>query len=200
MERIPIKTDPKGFDLAVKRIQERLAILPWLDHIFGICETLTDIKDGKRFTSANLYIGNNHYERIEPCVELGNFAYFVLRDPQTISTRDKRLVRSPFSLIVWYNLYNVSLPTDERNTEAIKAQIMSVLNTFRGGSLTISRIYEKPQNIFSDYSYDHTTNQCLMSPYAGLRIDGEIVAKVDCYLDALPKGDYNIDYDDDYDI
>lgn len=181
MERIPTKTNPKGFDRTIAILQESLGELPWLDHIFGLCETLTDIKDGKRFTSANLYVGNNHYEQIMPCEELGNFAFFVLRDPQTIAPRNKTLISSPFSLIVWFNATKVSLPTDERDLEAIKGQIMGILNRNHSNLFTITKIYEKPQSIFSDYSYDHTTNQCLMSPFAGFRFDGEIVATIPCY-------------------
>ena len=46
MDRIPQKTNPKMFDLAVLPIQRALAAnLPWLDHAIGICEQLTDIKN-----------------------------------------------------------------------------------------------------------------------------------------------------------
>lgn len=177
MDRIPIKTNPKMFDASVAKIQNALADnLPWLDHSIGICEFLTDVKDGKKFNSANLYLGEGKYEQIMPCNELGNFSFFILRDPQEIVNR--MLVRSPFSLIVWYDMRKVGLATDERNREAIKEQILNVLRGDR--NLEITRIYERPQNIFGDFSYDYTNNQFLMSPYAGLRIDGTLTTKVEC--------------------
>lgn len=181
MDRIPHKSDPRLFDKEVLKIQNALAdAFAWLDHSIGICETLTDVKEGKRFTSANLYKGGGEYEQIMPCRELGNFSFFVLRDPQEV--RSGSLVKSPFSLIVWYDTRKVSLAHDERNTEQIKGQILGVLSGLHlNPAIEITKVYEKPQNVFADYSYDYTSNQFLMSPYAGLRIDGVMYAKIPCF-------------------
>lgn len=181
MERIVRKTNPQLFDAEVLKIQEALASkLTWLNHAIGICETLVSYRDGQRFQSANLYRGKGQYELIQPCVELGNFCFFSLRDPQEITSRDKNLIKTPFSLILWYDTRKVSLPLDERNTEQIKGQILGVLNALHSPTMEITRIYEKPQNVFAEYSYDHTTNQCLMSPYAGMRIDGVLYTRIPC--------------------
>lgn len=181
MDRVVTKTNPKLFDKEVLKIQNALAdAFPWLNYAFGICETLTDIKDGRKFNSANLYIGRGQYMQVMPCEELGNFAFFTLRDPQEFMARDRNLIKSPFSLIIWYDTRKVSLPTDERNTEEIKAQILGVLSELRFPSVSLTRIYEKPQNVFADYSYDYTNNQFMMSPYAGLRIDGVMEVRIPC--------------------
>lgn len=87
MDRIPIKTNPKLFDKAVLPMQKVLADILWLDYSFGICESLVDVVDGKKYTSANLYLGDGKYERIEPCEELGNFSFFYLKDPQSFGAR-----------------------------------------------------------------------------------------------------------------
>lgn len=89
MDRIPQKTNPKMFDLAVLPIQKALAAnLPWLDHAIGICEQLTDIKNKKPFNFAALYLSNEQYEQIMPCEELGNFSFFYLRDPQVTMPKE----------------------------------------------------------------------------------------------------------------
>lgn len=201
MDRIHKKTNPKLFDKEVLKIQEALAdAFPWLDYSLGICETLTEVQNGRKQTSANLYLGMGQYERIQPCEELGNFSFFTLRDPQEISQRNKNLIKSPFSLIIWYDTRKVSLPTDERNTEAIKAQILFVLHNLHSPRFTITRIYEKPQNVFADYSYDHTQNQYLMSPFAGLRIDGVIDASIPCMPGRLTRiGSFNNEFNFDFD-
>lgn len=200
MDRVPHKTNPKLFDKEVLKIQNALADnLEWLDFSFGICETLTDVKDGKKFTSANLYLGNEHYEQIMPCEELGNFSFFVLRDPQEM-IKNNMVIKSPFSLIVWYDMRKVSLATDERNREAIKAQILGILHNIHSPFFTIGRIYENPKNVFADYSYDYTNNQFLMSPFAGLRIDGTMEARVDCFPNRLDfNGSYNSGYENSFD-
>lgn len=201
MDRIPHKTNPKLFDKEVLKIQEALAnAFPWLDYALGICEALTEVQNGRKQTSANLYIGRGQYEKIQPCEELGNFSFFTLRDPQELSQRNKNLVKSPFSLIIWYDTRKVSLPTDERNTEAIKAQILGVLHNLHSPYFTITRIYEKPQNVFADYSYDHTQNQYLMSPFAGLRIDGIMETFVPCMPSRLRIRDFNNDFSNDFAI
>lgn len=182
MDRVQTKTNPKMFDKAVLPIQQALAdAFSWLDYSLGIVESLTEIREGKKFTSANIYIGEGQYERIEPCHELGNFSFFVLRDPQTFGAKNKMLVKGPFSLIIWYNLTEVSPEYDERNREQIKGQILGLLDSLHLSGFEITKIYEKPEAIFNDFSYVHTDNQFLMHPFTGLRIDGVITAKYDCY-------------------
>lgn len=201
MDRIVTKTNPKMFDRAVLPIQNALAsAFPWLDHSIGICETLIDKKDKKPFKSANLYIGNGQYEQIMPCEELGNFSFFYLRDPQTFGAKDKNLVKSPFSLVIWYNLTEVSPEYDERNTEQIKGQIMGALNALRLPYLQIQKIWEKPTNVFADFSYDPTSNQFLMHPFTGLRIDGELMARMDCPQTVRTGDSFSTSFDNAYDI
>lgn len=202
MDRIPQKSNPHLFDREVLKIQKVLAdAFSWLDHSIGICETLIEVKDGKRFVSANLYKGNGHYEQIMPCDELGNFSFFTLRDPQEV-VKNNMIVKSPFSLIVWYDTRKVSFPCDERDTEQIKGQILGVLHGMHAyPALEITRVYENPKNVFADYSYDSVCNQFLMSPYAGLRIDGVIYASIPCYVpDVHEFGSLNSSYNPSFDL
>lgn len=183
MERVPIIDNPKLFDAVVADIQKGLADnVGWLDHVFGLAERLTRFIDGKKYNTANIFLGNEGYEQIEPCKELGNFCFFYLRDPQEVSRKDKDVVLSPFSAIFWYNMVDLSFEPLTRNREAVKAQILRVFNEVRpmNGRITVGRVYERPENVFSDFSYNHTDNQCLMSPYAGFRIDGYLQAEIPC--------------------
>ena len=57
MAKVYKKTNPKLFDKAVSGIQDALASgLPWLDRVYGICESVVEMKNGKKFISANHYI------------------------------------------------------------------------------------------------------------------------------------------------
>lgn len=194
MDRIPKKTNPYLFDALVANIQDALAErFPWLDHSFGIAEMLTEMKDGVRFTSANLYLGNDQYEMLMPCEEIGNFSLFVLKDPQVINDK---VISAPFSFIIWYKVDEVSSSPDERNREAIKAQILAFFKDVRtkDGRVVMNRVYERPQNVFVDFTYDFVKNQFLMSPFAGLRIDGEMSVNIPC----IKGGDFNKDYNNDF--
>ena len=54
--KVYIKEDSRLFDASVAQIQLQLAQnIGWLDNIFGLTERLTERKDGKTFTSANIY-------------------------------------------------------------------------------------------------------------------------------------------------
>lgn len=184
MERIPIISNPKMFDAAVAEIQKHLGNnIQWLNHIFGIVEPITRYINGKKVTVATVFAGDEQYVQIEPCVELGDFCYFVLKDPQSIDTKDKERIKSPFCAVFWYDMRKVSSEPNYRNREAVKAQILGVLNSLHltGGKVEFTKVYETPSKIFQEFDYDHTQNQCLMSPYAGIRIEGEITTTIPCY-------------------
>lgn len=181
MVKIYEKTNPKLFDKAILGFQYALANgLTWLDRVYGICETLVSMRNGKKFVSANYYVGKGQYEQVMPCDEIGNFAFFSLKDPQETLVKDRNIIRSPFSLILWFDMRKVSQPIDERNTEAIKDQILGIIDNLHNPCITITRVYDKWQNVFGDFSYEVVANQYLMSPYSGLRIDGYIEARVSC--------------------
>ena len=184
MERIPIISDPVLFDKAVADMQLELGEkIPWLDHIFGICERVTRAIDGASYNTANVYTGNDNYEQIEPSFDLGNFCFFYLRDPQTFDSVNASRMGTPISVIFWYDMRQVSNSPSERNREAVKAQILSVLKEAHlpNGTFIWSRLYEEPRNVFADFSYDHFDNQFLMSPFAGFRIDATLYADIPCY-------------------
>lgn len=187
MERVPIKAHPRLFDALFGEIQKSLdANLIWLDYAFGKAERLVKEVNGRKCYTPNIYVGNNEYEEITPDSGIGNYSFFVLHEPQTISQQGRGLngtIKSPFSLVVWYDLRTID-EFDERATEAVKEQILHVLNrTFlKSGRITISRIYERAENIFKEYTLDEVDNQLLMQPFAGLRIDGEATAIIPCEL------------------
>lgn len=183
MERIPTITNPVFFDKAVAEIQNILGTkLPWLNHVFGICERNTRVIDGKRYNIATVYTGKDNYEQIEPCSELGNFCFFVLHDPQDLLPNYGDRFSSPISVIFWYDMRTASNAADTRNREEVKTAIVKALSgiSLRNGTFEFSRVYEQPENVFRDFSYDYVDNQFLMSPYAGVRVDGVLYADVPC--------------------
>lgn len=182
MERIPILSDAVLFDKAVADLQTQLGSISWLDHIFGICERNTRMIDGKRYNIATVYTGNNQYEQIEPCENLGNFCFFYLRDPQEFVAQDLQRLHTPVSAIFWYDMRSASSSPNGRNRDAIKAEVLNLLREVRlpGGTFVWSRVYEEPKNVFADFSYDYLDNQFLMSPYAGFRVDATLYADLPC--------------------
>lgn len=186
IERIPLKQNPKLFDIVIQELQQRFADeLPWLTHSFGKAERLVKVMpNGKKYFTPNIYIGNNEYELIAPDSNFGNYSFFVLDEPQNIEytrgTNSK--VTAPFSVIFWVNMRTIE-DADERNTESVKQDILQVLTKrsfLRNGSITINRVYEKAENVFQGFTLDEIDNQFLMHPYAGFRFYGEMQTEDEC--------------------
>ena len=156
MERVPIKTNPKLFDLVVSYIQQGLADnLQWLDYAFGIAERLVKEINGKKYYTPNIYIGKNEYELLLPDSGLGNFCFFVLDEPERTSwyAGENTEIETPFSLIMWVDMRTID-DSDERNTEMVKQQILHVLNGhlwLKEGHISINRIWNKAESVFKGF-------------------------------------------------
>ena len=112
-----------------------------------------------------------------------------MHEPQELLNRMQIEVRirSPFSLIVWVDLRRVEKKmrmADERNTEYIKEQVLSVIETAdkRKGHISINKIYQRAENVFAGFTLDEVDNQFLMSPFAGWRFEGNIMVNDECIL------------------
>lgn len=187
-DNLPIHTTPYLFDKVIEELaQDMKDNLAWLDASFGRSERLVKTIDGKRIYTPNVYKGGDQYELLLPDDRLGCFSFFVLHEPQEVMNRMQMEVRlkSPFSLIVWVDMRRVEkmmqMP-DERNSEYIKEQVLSVISRARlsKGSVSVTKIYERAENVFEGFSLDEVENQFLMSPFAGFRFYGEMIVTNDC--------------------
>ena len=172
-------------DKVIGEIQRGLtANISWLDVAFGRSQRLTKNINGKRIITPNVYCGGwnghgeNDYIEVSPDSKIGNFSFFEIEDPQIITLGPwARELKTPFSLIVWFDLTRVYNEPDNRNTEWLKAQILHVLNGragwhLTGGRIILNRIYERAENIYRGYTLSEIDNQFLMHPFAGFRFDG----------------------------
>lgn len=187
-EYLPTHTAPYLFDKLIRELQQTLIErLPWLDASHGRAERLVKTIDGKRYYTPNIYLGGDEYESLLPDDIKGCYSFFVMSEPQEVKSLVQTEVRikAPFSLITWFDMRRVekvmNLP-DERNTEYVKEQVLAVLNTAfsKKGSVTVQRIYERAENVFDGFTLDEVQNQYLMSPFAGFRLQGEMIVTNDC--------------------
>lgn len=187
-EFLPRITTPYLFDKVIRELQQALKEgLPWLENSFGRVERrVTEVNERRLYVPA-IYQQDGQYGIMLPDDRLGCYSFFVMHDPQEVLNRMQTEVRikSPFSLIVWVDMRRVEkkmrMP-DERNTEYIKEQVLSVIETAskRKGHISINRIYERAENVFDGFSLDEVKNQFLMSPFAGFRFYGEMIVTNDC--------------------
>jgi len=158
--------------------------ISWLDVAFGRAQRLTKNINGKRVITPNVYCGNwnghgpNDYIEVSPDSKIGNFSFFWIDDPQTIDPGPwARTIKTPFSLIVWFDLRQVYNAAANRNTEKLKADVLRVLEGRAGwhlpdGHILTTRIYEQNENIYRGFTLSEIDNQYLMHPFGGFRIDG----------------------------
>lgn len=201
MANIHTRENPALSERLFADIQQALAKeIGWLDNIYGKAERVQREIKGKRYYEPTWYKGRNDYETLIPSKShLGNYCFFVLSEPQNTAfdTWGTTKVTMPFSLIVWCDVRTTDPNNwDTRNTEYIKEQLLTALNGmhhFSTGHFTITRIYERAENVFAGFTLDETDNQFMMSPYAAFRFDGEIIVHTLCVSNTPTNTDTNTD-------
>ena len=181
----PIITNPIMLDAVIGEIQAGLIEnVKWLDVAFGRSQRLAKKMNDKRIITPNVFCGGwkghgpNDYIEVSPDSKIGNFSFFEIDDPQTIDAGPwAREIKTPFGLVVWFDLTRMYGKESNRNTEKLKADILHVLGGRAGWHLTngrvmVNRIYERAENIYRGYTLTEIDNQFLMHPYAGFRFDG----------------------------
>lgn len=192
----PIIPNPVMLDAVIGEIQQGLTDnISWLDAAFGRSQRLTKMMNGKRIVTPNVYCGGwnghgpNDYIEVSPDSKIGNFTFFEIEDPQTITPGPwAREIKTPFGLIVWVDLTRVYNTDTNRNTERLKADILHVLNGRAGwhltnGRIVVNRIWERVENIYKGYTLSEIDNQFLMHPFWGMRVDGLLEYNELCHVD-----------------
>lgn len=183
----PKPDNPVMIDQVIASIQDELiAKIGWLNYAFGRSQRLVTKQDRKEYYYPAVYIGRNEYRNVLPGQDLGNRSFFIVGDPQTIDfiPRNYNTISSPVAVVFWYDLTSIFPKTKDRNTEEIKRQILRVLTDMvfpEGSRLTLQKIYEQAENIYKEYSIREIDTQYLMQPYAGIRLEGVLTYKEQCY-------------------
>ena len=170
------------FDRPIQDLQRALAAnVSYLTHVFGRCERLVKEVNGQRRYTPNVYRGKDDYILLTPDNrDLGNYAFFVLDEPERFGVFPR--MRAPFSLIVWVDMRTFE-QNDDRNIFQLEMDILRVVSghgVLRQGSVSVEMVYHKAENVFEGFTLDEVDNQFLMSPYCGLRLQGELIINEDC--------------------
>ena len=200
--QIRFKKNPVLLDKILQDMQKSLMDkLKWLDYAFGRAYTLVEHRpDGDKFVYPAAYNGNGEYISLLPNDNLGNFSWFDIYDPQTITQVVQSMPQYTFNgaIVFWYNLDTIFESSETINTEEIKDEIIRFLTTpgiiTTTGKLVINNIYERFENIYRGYSiekiYNNYTYQgsdiqsidklFFMYPYAGIRIEFSLTTRELC--------------------
>lgn len=187
----PIIINPEMADAIIAEIQQGLKEnIPWLDVAFGRAERIVKQIEGRTLYLPAIYIGDglspNEYIELSPDSQIGNFSFFWMLDPQRLSWVPKipGVIKAPFALIFWLDLRRVYKVKNNRNILSLEAEVLRILNgkfKIASGSLSINRIYHLAENIYREFTLTEVDNQFLMHPYAGFRLEGELIYEEPCY-------------------
>lgn len=183
----PIIDNPVLIDKVIGNIQLGLIDnIGWLDKAFGRAQRLVKIIEGKKYFTPNVYTGiGNDYQCVSPDSNIGNFCFFWVDDPQTLDwvPNEQGVFKIPISIIFWFDLRRVYNDGNNRNTEALKLEVIKTLNggfLLRNGRIRIKRIYEQAEHIYKGFTLDEVSNQFLMHPFGGFRLEGELTINEPC--------------------
>ena len=189
----PVISNPVMLDRVIAEIQNGLvAGLPWLDVAFGRAQRITRMLEGKKIITPNVYCGGwanhgeNDYIEVSPDSNIGNFSFFDINDPHEISAGPwAQDIKTPFGLVIWFDLRRVYGTYDNRNTEQLKAAVLRSLSGRTGfalsdGKIIVNQIYERAENIYRGYTLSEIDNQYLMHPYGGFRFEGILEYQEPC--------------------
>ena len=196
---IRMKENPVLLDKILQDIQTTLMDkLSWLNYAFGRAYKIIEHRpDGGKFVYPAVYNGNGEYVSLLPNDNLGNFSWFDIYDPQVIEQNIRQFTYKG-AIVFWYDLSSIYPDANVLYTEEVKNEIINVL-TAKGfittvGRLSISRVYENFENIYKGYALEKIYNnyqysgediqeldkQFFMYPYAGLRIEFDLVTRELC--------------------
>lgn len=186
-EKAPVVPNAELLDEIIGKLQIGLVKkISWLDHAFGRAERLVRTNpNGRKFYTPNVYAGGNEYKELSPDSTVGNFCFFWVDDPQGVTWNLNQSVgiSTGFSIIFWFDYRRIFGNNEVRNKEALKREILNVLNNgilLKSGRVEITKIWELAENIYNGFSLDEIDNQFLMHPFGGFRFEGKLSIGTQC--------------------
>ena len=186
MAKIIKPLQPVLVDKVIEWMQTRLSIdLIWLDYSFGRVQRLVkkDVNGADVFYPA-MYLDSGEYMNCLPDQDLGNIMFFTVDDPQNVEWNPGNLKKFTvsFSIIFWYDImksYGYGVNSEYAKGDIIK-KLSKIHIPYQGASFTITKIYDKAENIYKGFSLKEVKTQFLMFPYSGVRFEGELTFMENC--------------------
>ena len=194
--RTPMPSQLFLADKVISYLQIELGKLSWLDLTFGRVQKLVKDVNGISIYYPAYYMDSGEYKSMLPDQGLGNFAFFIIDDPQGVAwnKNGKSIISCPFSLVVWYDLSKINGEPSLRNTETVKQILLNAIHRTlipdEGSSVSIENIYEKAENIYKGFTNavgmakgqasSEVSSQFMMQPFNAIRFEGTLKYRESC--------------------
>lgn len=188
--RVRFKENPVLIDKTLQELQQVLkSNLKWLDCAFGKAFRITSSTEEGKYDYPAFYNGNGEYVSLLPNDNFGNFSWFDIYDPQIIRSvapsRPQYTIKG--ALVLWYNLESIYADGEVLYTEEVKKEVLRLLTSagvLQSARLVVTEVYERFENIYKGYFYNDefygADRHFLLYPYAGLRIEFDLILKTLC--------------------
>ena len=184
--------DPQLADNTIMQINDKLITgLAWLDFAYGKSQRLVEIVNGTEYFKPAIYVGGSQkkeYLTLTPDEHKGQFCFWDFPGDEQTMTWSHFVyndINRGFGLTFFGRLDKIyGDDWQQYSIENVKREITDVLlsTNILGGSLTVTTISERAENVLPGYSHTETNNQYLMAPYFGVRFSGNLKIRVQCNL------------------
>jgi hypothetical protein len=179
-------------DYYLDRLRSYLLQLGWLEICHGRAYRETEQRGRQTYYRPIVYQGNGKYEEVDFNKNVNSQCFFYVRDPMDISNEvesyqpnGERYSKFDYNLDVIF-LYNqdkvkkmeTRYNFPQRIDEIMKHELFELMDNV--DFYRIQRVYQTSDEVFRDFSKDHTKSQTFMYPYGGLKLRGLLTVNKLC--------------------
>lgn len=185
---------PKGIDMVSCALQYKFELdLIWLEKSFGRAVLRAEKRDNQDYLFPACFVGEGYdYLDMLAIDNYDAYSFSFARDPEAVEEYQESISNTYsrlLSVIFWWNMerINYNLQTDQN--EGLKQEVKKAITTCTyqpsvdGGQVIgveIENIYDQPDQVFQDFSFDHIETQSLYYPFGGIRVDLNCYFVEDC--------------------
>lgn len=183
LDRVVKMPNPYGLDIPIGQMQDHLALrLAWLTHVFGQAQYLPNAREKRQGYYPAVPLENGEYIDALPDDTLGNTVFFATHDPietTPLQAGAGRIMRAQCSIVFWADLRTIYGDLSHRSMERFAQECMNAVDSAHllSGSFATYEARREAKHIYREYDIKEVSQQFLMHPFAGLRIDGTLTYK-----------------------
>jgi hypothetical protein len=185
---VPIPPNPVFLDKALGEVQQVLSTnVGWLSYVFGRSYTKVELRSGYELRVPMVYKGSAEYLPVQFNDNLQAQSFFEVGDEILEGDYDQFILnfyKINVGLIVWANLKKIDSAKGNNYyfAEQLKQDVRHALRDAHllYSDLTITRVEENVDSVFSKYNFEQVEKQYFSYPYVGFRFNFDLVISEEC--------------------
>lgn len=176
--------NPINLDAAIASVQSDLAVIPWLQKIFGRARTVNRKDRRSQELMPMVYQIGKEYQEAFINDNITSHCFFrvfgPVRMPEFSNMRPIDHAEATIDLIVCGNLQKINRDLDYIYTETLVKDVIAAIR--QNSNITILEYEdERPQDVFRGYTIHEEKRDLLMYPFFAFRITFILQYQMKCY-------------------